>query len=340
MIVKQAVMVVIGGLAIYLVLPTLTEVFASWPSLRTLDPIWFVLAVVFQVAHFTCTFALQRIALRTKSWFPVVTSTLAGNAITDIVPAGDVPGAALQFRMLQTAGIDPAVAIGGLTTFSLLGVGSLLALPIFTLPVIVFGTPVSRGLVEVALLGIVAFALFAGFCAVLLATDRLLAWLGRVFQRIYNRVARHRPRLEGLDQRLLRERNSVMSVLGRHWKRASLLTSARLGADYLCLWAALRATGSRPHPSLVLLAYAVSGIISFLPITPGGLGVVEAGLSGMLILAGVDSSSAFLATLAYRLASYWLPLLAGPIAYGLFVLRYRKERPTPSRASPSRTALS
>jgi uncharacterized protein (TIRG00374 family) len=237
--------------------------------------------------------------------------------------------------MLETAGIDAGVAVGGLTAFSLLGVGSLLALPIFTLPIIVFGVPVSRGLVEVALLGIVAFALFAGFCAVLLATDRLLAWFGRVFQRIYNRFARHRPRLEGLDQRLLRERDAVMAVLGQHWKAAALLTSARLGSDYLCLWAALRATGSRPHPSLVLLAYAVTGIIAFLPITPGGLGLVEAGLSGMLILAGVDSSSAFLATLAYRLASYWLPLLAGPIAYGLFVLRYRKKRPTQATAPAS-----
>jgi len=334
-IVKHVVTVVIGGVAIYLVLPAITEVLASWPSLRTLQPAWFALAVAFQVAHFTCTFALQRIALRTKRWFPVITSTLAGNAITDIVPAGDVPGAALQYRMLEAAGLDPAVAIGGLTAFSLLGIGSLLALPIFTLPIIIFGAPLSRGLVEVALLGIAAFVLFAGFCAVLLVTDRLLAWLGRVIQRIYNRFARHRPKLEGLDRRLLRERNAIMGVLGQHWKKAALLTSARLGSDFLCLWAALRATGARPHPSLVLLAYAVAGILALVPITPGGLGVVEAGLSGMLILAGVDSSSAFLATLAYRLASYWLPLAAGPIAYGLFRFHYRGNRSAQAGASTS-----
>jgi uncharacterized protein (TIRG00374 family) len=323
-IVKRGVTVVIGGLAIYLVLPAITEVLASWPSLRTLQPAWFALALLFQVAHFICTFALQRVALRTKRWFPVVTAALAGNAITDIVPAGDVPGAALQFRMLETAGLDAGVAIGGLTAFSLLGIGSLLALPILTLPIIVFGAPISRGLVEVALLGIAAFVLFAGFCAILLTTDRLLAWLGRVSQRVYNRFARHHPKIEGLDNRLLRERDTIMGVLGHHWKKAALLTSARLGSDFLCLWAALRATGARPHPSLVLLAYTVTGILALVPLTPGGLGLVEAGLSGMLILAGVESSSAFLATLAYRLASYWLPLLAGPVAYGLFRLRYRR----------------
>jgi len=323
-IVKHVVTVVVGGVAIYLVLPAITEVVASWPSLRTLQPAWFALAVAFEAAHFTCTFALQRVALRTKRWFPVVTSTLAGNAMTSIVPAGAAPGAALQYRMLETAGLDPAVAIGGLTAFSLLGIGSLLALPIFMLPIIIFGAPISRGLVQVAVLGIAAFVLFAGFCAVLLTTNRILAWLGRVVQRIYNRFARRRPKLKGLDTRLLRERDAIMGVLGRHWRKAALLTSARVGSDFLCLWAALRATGAHPHPSLVLLAYAVTGILALVPITPGGLGVVEAGLSGMLILAGVDSSSAFLATLAYRLASYWLPLAAGPIAYGLFRFRYRR----------------
>jgi uncharacterized protein (TIRG00374 family) len=65
------------------------------------------------------------------------------------------------------------------------------------------------------------------------------------------------------------------------------------------------------------------GIIALVPITPGGLGVVEASLSGLLVLAGVSAGDAFVATLAYRLASYWLPLVAGSIAYILFRHRYR-----------------
>jgi uncharacterized membrane protein YbhN (UPF0104 family) len=60
---------------------------------------------------------------------------------------------------------------------------------------------------------------------------------------------------------------------------------------------------------------------------------VEASLSGLLILAGVHPGYAFLATLAYRIASYWLPLLAGPPAYLLF--RHRYGRPGPQRATPA-----
>ena len=98
------------------------------------------------------------------------------------------------------------------------------------------------------------------------------------------------------------------------------------------LLAALRATGAGPRPSLVLLAYAAAGILALFPITPGGLGVVEASLSGLLILADVRPGSAVLATLAYRIASYWLPLLGGPPAYLLF--RHRYGRPGPRRATP------
>ena len=81
------------------------------------------------MAHFTCTIALQRIALRTKAWFSVATSQLAGNAISLVVPGGAAFGAATQFRMLAAAGNDPATAVGGLTAFSLLGIAGLLALP-------------------------------------------------------------------------------------------------------------------------------------------------------------------------------------------------------------------
>jgi hypothetical protein len=64
----------------------------------------------------------------------------------------------------------------------------------------------------------------------------------------------------------------------------------------------------------VLLAYAAAGIVALFPVTPGGLGIVEASLRGLLILAGVHPGCAVLATLAYRIASYWLPLLASPPA--------------------------
>jgi uncharacterized protein (TIRG00374 family) len=189
-------------------------------------------------------------------------------------------------------------------------------------PTILAGAPVSRGLVHTALLGVAGFALYAIFGVIVLRTDRPLAALGRAAQSLWNRLTRGRRRVTGLDQRLLTERDTIRAVLGEHWWYAALLTAGRLGFDYGCLLAALRATGAEPRPSLVLLAYSAAGLVALFPVTPGGLGIVEASLSGLLVLAGVHPGYAVLATLAYRIASYWLPLLAGGPAYLLFRRRY------------------
>jgi uncharacterized protein (TIRG00374 family) len=332
-IVKRALAVAVAGAAVYLVLPGLIAVLGVWPRLSTLNPVWFTVALAAELISFTCNFALQRLALRARGWFAVVTAGLSGNAVTDSLPGGDAAGAAVQFNMLTAAGFDTDTAVGGLTAFSLLGVGGLLALPLFALPTILAGAPVSRGLVHTALLGVAGFALYAVFGVIVLRADRPLAALGRAAQGLWNRLTRGRRRVTGLDRRLLTQRDTIRAVLGEHWWQAVLLTAGRLGFDFGCLLAALRATGAEPRPSLVLLAYAAAGLIALFPLTPGGLGIVEASLSGLLALAGVHPGYAVLATLAYRIASYWLPLLAGPPAYLLY--RHRYGRPTRQAATTS-----
>jgi len=332
-VVKRATVVAVGGAAIYLVLPKLMAVLGSWPRLSTLNPIWLTVALAAELISIICNFALQRLALGTRGWFAVVTAGLAGNTVTDSLPGGGAAGAAAQFGMLTTAGFDTGTAVGGLTAFSLLGIGGLLSLPLFALPAILAGVPVSPGLVHTALLGIAGFAAFAIFGVIILRTDGPLAAAGRAAQRLLNWGTRGRRRpVTGLDERLLDQRDAIRGVLGREWWQAVLLTAGRLGFDFGCLLAALRATGADPQPSLVLLAYSAVGIVALLPLTPGGLGIVEASLGGLLVLAGVGAGYAVVATLAYRIASYWLPLLAGPPAYLLF--RHRYGRPASRRATP------
>jgi uncharacterized protein (TIRG00374 family) len=324
---KNAAVVVVAGVTIYLVFPSLTEVFASWPQLSSLDPVWFSVAFVAQIAHFTCTISLQRIALRTKAWFSVATAMLTGNAISLIVPGGNAVGAVTQFRMLAASGHDTSTAVGGLTAFSLLGIGGLLALPIFALPAIIIGAPVDRGLTHAALLGALAFLLFAVFGAVIMSTERPLRLAGRVAERVRNRLKRKSPPVVGLDDTLIAQRDQILRVLGQRWRGALLLLSGRLAFDFLTLLATIKATGDKPHPSLVLLAYAVARILALIPLTPGGLGIVEGGLSAMLILAGIPAGAAVLSTLAYRIISYWLPIMVGPFAYLAFRIRYGSPAP-------------
>ena len=132
-----------------------------------------------------------------------------------------------------------------------------------------------------------------------------------------------------LADRLVDERNTMARTLGQHWRRAVLLSVGRVAFDYLALLAAVAAVGAHPNPSLIVVAYVSSVVLALIPITPGGLGFVEAGLTGVLTLAGIPASAAVLATLLYRLAEYWLPMVMGPFAYVVFRLS-RRRGPTES----------
>ena len=205
------------------------------------------MAVAAEIAHFTCTFALQRLALRTRAWFPVITSQLAGNAITLIMPGGAAVGAAPQFRMLATSGSDTDSTVGGLASFSLLVAGGLLALPVFALPVILVGAPTNRGLVNAAVLGARGFVIFAALGAVVLAYDAPLRWAAG-WRSDSGTGSCGNGRLEGLDATLLAQRNEIRTAPGQQWWQALLLSAGRLAFDYLCLLAALRATGAARAP--------------------------------------------------------------------------------------------
>jgi uncharacterized protein (TIRG00374 family) len=333
-VILRAVALVVTGVALYIVLPSLTAVIGAWPRLAKLSGVWLAAALGAEAASFACTFGIQRVVLRTRGWFAVVAAGLTGNLVTNVLPGGTAAGAAVQFNMLKRAGINADDAAGGLAASSVLGVGGLLMLPILTLPAVLGGSHVNHELVNTALVGVAGFVLYIGFGTVLLETDRPLQLAGRAAQSTWNRIRRHHVPLTGLDVRLLAQRDQIRDALGMEWKQVLALELGRLGLDFLCLLAALRATGSEPHTWLVLLAYSAAGVIALIPATPGGLGIVEASLSALLVLAGVDGGSAVLATLAYRLAEYWLPMVAGLVAYWLYRRRYGSvrfgEAPTPS----------
>ncbi len=108
------------------------------------------------------------------------------------------------------------------------------------------------------------------------------------------------------------------------------------GFDFLALVMAVRGVGHDDTSSLLLLAFVTASLLGRIPFTPGGLGFVEAGLTGTLTLAGLSPGDAATATLAYRLVSYWLPIPFGAVAYGLHWVRVRRQGiDTPPLAEPA-----
>ena len=132
-------------------------------------------------------------------------------------------------------------------------------------------------------------------------------------------------RCEQLPQRLIGERDQIIDTLGPRWKRALAATLGRWFLDFGCLLAVLKALNALGRPGLVLLAFCAAQLLAQIPVTPGGLGFVEAGLTATLALAGVPAGDAVVATFVYRLFSYWLQLPFGLLGLGLNV------RPAKSR---------
>ena len=317
------------GVSLYLVAPSLIDVFGSWDDLGKLGVGWLAAMAGLQVLALACLWLLQHLAMRGPSWPAVVSSQLAGNALAKVAPGGGALGAALQYRMLVQAGLPANRAMAGLTATSLLTFAVVLAMPVLAVPAILRGG-VNRDLLEAAAIGIVVLVALFAIGTVLVAFDRPLEWVGRVVQRVRNRLRRGAEPLRRLPQRLLRERGRIIGTLGPRWKRALAATSGRWAFDYATLLAALTAVGSDPRPGLVLLAFCAAQVLAQIPITPGGLGFVEAGLTAMLTLAGVSAGAAVLATFAYRLFSYWLPLPVGLAAFGWHARRYREAEPAAS----------
>jgi uncharacterized protein (TIRG00374 family) len=311
-ILSRGGLLLLTGVSLYFVGPGILEVFSSWDQLSEPEPWWILLAAGCQVMAFGFLWALQRLALRTSAWLPVITSQLASNASSRILPGGPATGAAVQFRLLRSAGINPAQATSGMTAAGLLQLGTTLALPVVALPAVVLGGPVPDSLLNGAWVGAALFAVLLVLAVAVIADDHILTWVGRAIDSVRRQ---RRARIAAPTAlTLLAERDALKQALGEQWERATLYSVGRAMFDFFTLWTALAAFGSDARPSLALLAFASALMLGMIPFTPGGLGFVEAGLTGTLVLAGVSGSEAVSVALLYRLMSFWLPIPAGLIA--------------------------
>lgn len=333
----RVVMLLLTLIGLYVVWPSLVATFSSVDELSHVAPGWFVVMAACEAASYGCMWLLIGLCMGSHRYFAIGTAQVVGNSVSKVVPGGSPMGAATQYRLLVGAGMDPARIGTGTAAASLINVATLFALPVLSVPAIVGGVAVSRGLVRAAWLGVALFVLLVGGGSVLLLFDRPIAGAANTIQRIHNSLLRRRPPMVDLAGRLTGERDTVRTTLGRRWGQAILRSAGNVVFDYLALLAALVAAGGRPRASLVLLAYVAAVLLGMIPITPGGLGFVEAGLAATLVLAGVPGPAATVATLAYRLVSYWIPIAAGPVAYALFRRRaarwrakQRAARPTPA----------
>jgi uncharacterized protein (TIRG00374 family) len=312
----------LAAIGLYFVWPALVKVFGSYHDLADIKPRWFIAMTLFEIASFVSVWLLVGIATSTRHWTLVATAQLVGNAVSSVVPGGVAAGGPLQYTYMVKGGADSAEVASGLATTSLLSTTTLFGLAALCVPVVLRMQHIDARLERAAVLGLIVFVVLLGIGAVAFTVDGFLRGGANAAQWTINKVRRRRPPTNGLAERTLEQRNRVRATLGRKWPLALVAAVSKWAFDYFALVAAVAATGVRVDPVPLMVAYVAAAVLGMIPITPSGLGFVEAGLAVTLVWAGLPTAAATLAVLAYRMVSYWLPLVAGIVAAVVYRRRY------------------
>jgi uncharacterized protein (TIRG00374 family) len=308
------VVLAVTAVSLYIVAPSLLTVFHAWPQLGRVQPWWFVIVVLLESASFFCLWLLLRIALRTRSWFGIASSQLASNAASRVVPGGAASGSVVQASMLIGSGYPAATVGAALAAAGLLTTGMLLALPVLALPALATGVKLARQLELGLMVSLIVAVLLVAMGFAVLKWDRVVNAVARTLGFLAAKLLR-RTDATTIAARIVAERDQVAAAFSGRWFWALASAAGNRMFDYATLVAALVAVGAHVRPSLVLVAYVGAVALGLVPITPGGLGFVETGLTSLLVLAGVPTDQALAGTLLYRLASYWLPIPLGAVAW-------------------------
>lgn len=318
----RAIGLTITGIGLYVVAPSLLTMFRSWPQLVVVDVPWFFVLFALQVGRLVTLWWLTRLALAPSAdadvprlgWGTVATSQLAGSAAAKIIPGGGAAGGMVQAKVLIDSGQPGKAVASGLTAIGLLNNAVLFLLPILTIPALLIGPPPAEQLRLGLVVSVILAAVIVSIGVTVLAWPRVLELVGHGIGHVVHLV-RRRVTPAGVAAGLLAQRIRIAEAFrGRWWRSVFAMAASRM-FDYASLVAALVAFGAHARPAEVLLAFVVSQALAIVPITPGGVGFVDVGLSAMLVLIGVPTDTAIVATLLYRLFSFWLPIPFGAFAW-------------------------
>jgi uncharacterized protein (TIRG00374 family) len=276
---------------------------------------------------------LHRIILRTSKWFDIAAPQLVSNAASHLLPGGNAIGAGVQVRMMTTAGFAVPRVVTALGAVSAIGtVSGFVVLPLVVLAASAGGTRIDPSLLTAMWLGTALLLALLIALVVLAIRDQPWHWIAGVTSWIQARLG-HPLDADELERRLISERDRITDAVRDRAAFVGLVALARPLCDYLALLFSLRAVGAHVNPAAVLAAFIVANIAGTIPLTPGGLGFVEASLAGVLTVAGASDLHADLAVATYRVGETWLPCVAGAIALFWFERRHRQPRVDPALAT-------
>lgn len=298
----------------YLVIPKFAIANKNLHLLTHLNVVWLAFAITLEgLALFTYALLTRRLLPPNAPGLGTLFRIdLATTAISHVIPGGTAGSAGLGYRLLTERGVA-----GRDTAFAMAtqGLGSAVILNMLLWISLVISIPLAGAhavYLAVALIGMLAMLAVSALVYSLTRGEesaaRFVRWLGRRLPRV------NATRLEGS----VRHMGDRLRDL---WKNGSVLREAIGWAaanwllDAACLWCFLAALGRLVDPVLLFAAYGVANVVAVIPVTPGGLGVVETTAIFLLSASGVPPSIATLAVIGWRLVNFWLPIPIGAACY-------------------------
>jgi uncharacterized membrane protein YbhN (UPF0104 family) len=283
----------------------------SWPEIGLL-----ALATALNLATYAPPWQAALPGLSFRNAFVLSTSSTAS---TYLAPGGPAVGVALSYGMLRSWGfrrkdVTLAVALTGTwNQFIMLGLPSL-ALALLT----IVGEHHSL-LKTVALVGLGIFVIAASSYAAGLSSRRLARWSGNLSARIVSWVKRlfGRGPVVWTGETFAGFRTEAVGLLSRRWHFLTAATLAGQLTVFLVMLACLRVFDVPPGQVSLVEAFAAWSLVRLLgsiPITPGGLGVVELGLTTALVGFGGGNAQVVTAVLVYRFLTIVPTLLLGLVS--------------------------
>ena len=317
---QLAVSVVLVGGIFWFVLGQFSDLSSVWDAMQTLT--WREIAVLalltaWNLVTYWIVVMLATPGLRMPQ-AAVLTQTTT--AVSNALPAGGAIGVGLTYSMLSSWGFSKSRSTLSVVVTGIWNNFVKLGTPVVALAVLAFQGESGAGSMIAALAGLAGLVAAVVIFALVLRDESFARQVGLVSQRIATRLRsmfRKGP-ATGWDLAVVKFRSRVLGLVRHRWVGLTVATIVSHLSLYAVLLASLRTMGVSEEEvgwAQVLAVFAFARLITAIPLTPGGVGVVELALIAGLTAAGGDRAPVVAAVLFFRVLTYVLPIVLGGLCY-------------------------
>jgi uncharacterized protein (TIRG00374 family) len=245
--------------------------------------------------------------------------TQASTASTYIAPGGAAVGMGIAYAMLRAWGFEQAAVMLAVTLTGVWNQLFMLGAPTVALALLTLAGGSNALLQTVAAIGLAIFVVAVGAFAAAFSSDRLACRVGDLAARFVGwgrRLVKRGP-VSWNGESLVAFRHRAVGLVRRRWWALTLATIAGQLSVFVVLVVCLRTlgvSGSQVTLTEAFAAWTLVRLLGSVPITPGGIGVVELGLTGALVGFGGDNEAVVAAVLLYRALTILPTLVLGLVA--------------------------